>query len=624
LKEVANIAMPSLQALLTMSEQAGIIKASQRTLLNPDIELSIRQRQTGLVANAKETYETAWKTYDQIPKDAEEDALWKQVQSAWMAWKSDNDEFFRMANELDTLKIGNPAKLGQDLARFRGDHYKLEKQILNMCDSKQVFEGGEDHTACGFGKWKAAQKIENPEMVKLLAEISTSHQKFHEAVKATKEMIKAGNVESARQTYKKEVEPQAEETIARFDQMLKVAANATNLGDKLNNQALVVCRASQLKVEESLEKLEQRIRDKSATECREATSLGVFFQKLSLFSIVLGVTVGITLAWSLTRSITRPIKTLAEVLSTGADQTVAAAGQVSAASQSLAEGASEQAASLEETSASLEEMSSMTKRNTEHAEKVNALARQARGAADTGAADMQAMASAMNQIKTSTDDIAKIIKTIDEIAFQTNILALNAAVEAARAGEAGMGFAVVADEVRNLAQRAAQSAKETASMIESAVTKTAQGVEITDKVSKSLQEIVVKARQVDELAAEVASASKEQAQGIQQVNTVMTQMDKVTQSNAASAEESASAAEELNGQAESLKEAVTGLLQLVNGYSASQSSAAKSPSLKSQPARVRSNGQAKNWEQMSFRRPAPAPAKDIRQEIPLEAEFKDF
>ena len=154
---------------------------------------------------------------------------------------------------------------------------------------------------------------------------------------------------------------------------------------------------------------------------------------------------------------------------------------------------------------------------------------------------MQTMAVAMNDIKGSSDEVAKIIKTIDEIAFQTNILALNAAVEAARAGEAGMGFAVVADEVRNLAQRAAPAAKETSGKIETAVTKTTQGVQISAKVAQSLQEIVAKVRQVDELAAEVAAASREQSQGIEQVNTAVTQMDKVTQSSAATAEESASA-----------------------------------------------------------------------------------
>ncbi len=268
------------------------------------------------------------------------------------------------------------------------------------------------------------------------------------------------------------------------------------------------------------------------------------------------------------RSIVRPLTTaIHQIEETGA-QTVLTAGEITRGSQSLAEGASEQAASLEETSASLEEMSSMTQRNAEHATRATDLARQTRAAADKGAADMQTMAAAMNDIKVSSDDIAKIIKTIDEIAFQTNLLALNAAVEAARAGEAGLGFAVVADEVRALAQRSAQAAKETAAKIEGAIRKTTQGVEISNMVGVALEDILAKARQLDGLASEVAGASKEQSQGIAQLNIAVSQMDKVTQGNAAAAEESASAAAELNSQAQSMKQAVTDLLRLVGGDNA--------------------------------------------------------
>jgi methyl-accepting chemotaxis protein len=283
-----------------------------------------------------------------------------------------------------------------------------------------------------------------------------------------------------------------------------------------------------------------------------------------LILIVILAGVGICGAFTIfvTSSINRSLGSAIIQLSQGADQTTTAAAQVSTSSQSLAEGSSEQAASIEETSSSLEEMASMTKRNAENAQKANNLAKQARQSADKGAEDMQAMNQAMEAIKVSSDDIAKIIKTIDEIAFQTNILALNAAVEAARAGESGMGFAVVAEEVRNLAQRSAQAAKETAAKIESAIGKAGQGVQISQKVTATLNEIVVKARQVDELAAAVANASREQTQGITQINTAVGQMDKVTQSNAASAEESAAAAEELNAQAEMMKEAVQKLRQL--------------------------------------------------------------
>lgn len=277
------------------------------------------------------------------------------------------------------------------------------------------------------------------------------------------------------------------------------------------------------------------------------------------------VMVGLLVAYGLRfrHTTNRQLDRIARSLGEASMQVAATANQVSTASQLLASGASEQASSLEETSASLEEMASMTKRNAEGATRANEIARTARAAADTGSADMEAMNAAMHAIKTSSDGIAKIIKTIDEIAFQTNILALNAAVEAARAGEAGMGFAVVAEEVRALAQRSAGAAKETAEKIELAIAKTGQGVEISGRVARTLHEIVDKVRSVDELIAEVATASREQNQGVGQINDAIAQMDKVTQSNASGSEESAAAAEELNAQAHALQEAVNELSRLI-------------------------------------------------------------
>jgi methyl-accepting chemotaxis protein len=301
----------------------------------------------------------------------------------------------------------------------------------------------------------------------------------------------------------------------------------------------------------------------------KATLVNIVILCVSLAALVLGVVV----AGVIIRSTNKVLQAVSSTLGSGADQTAAAANQVSSSSQSLAEGASEQAASLEETSASLEEISSMTKKNAESAAMAKTLSNETRLAAETGGASMSAMKQAMDAIKDSSSSIAKIVKTIDEIAFQTNILALNAAVEAARAGEAGAGFAVVADEVRSLAQRSAQSAKETASKIEESVSRSEHGVQLSNKVALSFEEIVVKARKVDELVAEIATASNEQNQGIGQVSTAVSQMDKVTQSNAAGAEETASASEELNAQAEIMRDSVRSLQQLVDGSKGEASAA---------------------------------------------------
>jgi methyl-accepting chemotaxis protein len=327
----------------------------------------------------------------------------------------------------------------------------------------------------------------------------------------------------------------------------------------------------------------------------------------------------------------RVLHQVATSLAEGSDQVADAARHVSAASQILAEGSSEQAASLQETSASLEEMAAMTKRSAENAQQANDLARQSREAADRGVADMQAMYDAMGSLKASSDDIAKIIKTIDEIAFQTKILALNAAVEAARAGEAGMGFAVVAEEVRALAQRSAQAAKETTERIEAVLAKTDQGVDLSAKVVEALEDIVVKARKVDELAAGVANASREQNQDITQINLAVGQMDQVTQSNAASAEESASAAEELNAQAESMTESVVELLKLVGEQMRTTTpteTRMKTPADRN--AVTPGDGGYRQKAQPCVAAPAKRPAAGAiprsrgRIQVPIEDKFKDF
>ena len=275
------------------------------------------------------------------------------------------------------------------------------------------------------------------------------------------------------------------------------------------------------------------------------------------------IALGVAFSTVMIRGLTKTLRRLTTTLSEASAQVTAAAEHVSSSSQTLADGSSEQAASLEETSASLEELAATTKHNSESAIAAKKLSNETRTAAETGNTDMGEMRQAMEAIKTSSNDISKIIKSIDEIAFQTNILALNAAVEAARAGEAGAGFAVVAEEVRNLARRAADSAKETAAKIEVAIQNGDHGVIVSGKVADSLAVIVAKASRVDEYVGEIAAASQEQTQGLSQISTAVNQMDQVTQANAGSAEETAAAAEEMNSQAVMLRESVAELGQLI-------------------------------------------------------------
>lgn len=282
-------------------------------------------------------------------------------------------------------------------------------------------------------------------------------------------------------------------------------------------------------------------------------------------AIVLGsaTLIGAALALGITRSLSRALLGISDSLETSATRTSEAAGQVACVNRTVASGCVEQGASVAETSAALEQISVMIRCTADNATKAKDFAGQARGAAATGSETMAAMDSAMRSIETSSAEVAKIVKQIDEIAFQTNILALNAAVEAARAGEAGAGFAVVAEEVRSLAQRSAEAARETAMRIEAAIESSRHGASSCLRVGQSLHEIAERITAADKLVAEIATAAKEQAEGIRQIGTAMTQLDQVTRDNAARAGEGASAASDLSEQAAAVREHVDCLRALV-------------------------------------------------------------
>ncbi|MGB9624842.1 MAG: methyl-accepting chemotaxis protein [Phycisphaerae bacterium] len=567
LADVSGDYLPSVESVLTIKEGSTAVRAIQNALLNPALEDSARRANYDALTKVRETHEAAWKAYEALPHDAEEDALWKKMTAAWETWHAANNEFIRLCKEVDKIGIENPTRLRETLEKCRGDHYKLKAATLAMILTKAPFEGGEDATQCAFGKWMATFATENPELRAALREVTESHNRLHALVHQAKELVKQGDTTKAAALVP-DLAAAADASIGQMDRMIKQAADSEALTAKAQEQLLGNCQTAGAEANRLLDQIVQLDRENADHGSKQAMSRAAVLKAVSLVSVIIGVVAAILLGVIITRSINKVLTRIAEALGAGAEQTAAAAEQVSAASQSLAQGASEQAAAIEETSSSLEEMSSMTKQNAGNAQQANTLMAEAGQLVVRGQESMGRLTAAIEEIKKSSDETAKIVKTIDEIAFQTNLLALNAAVEAARAGDAGKGFAVVAEEVRNLAQRAGEAARNTAALIEGSVKYAENGVGVAGETAKALEAITSSAQKVSSLISEIAAASSEQAQGIDQVTTAVGQMDQVTQQNAANAEESASASEELSAQAQQLQGMVQELLALVRGGSA--------------------------------------------------------
>ena len=429
-------------------------------------------------------------------------------------------------------------KLNAELLRKKVDHlnWTAKVSLLFTDDAVSQVDVQTDDHKCALGKWLYGQsrkesELSVPALASILSEIEGHHAVLHQsAIEIQGHADKgADGMELAKAAFQAH-------TLPSLDKLQKLLDSAN-------------------------ERLDEAAERANADVYARASSTGLIVTLLSVGAIVLGVVI----ATLIVRGISGTLRGIIANLNEGSAQVGEASSQVASASQSLAQQTSEQAASFEQASAGAEQMSASCKQNADNAKLAQEVTAQVSSTAEQSAEAMTKMTTAIDDIKKSSDETGRIIKTIDEIAFQTNLLALNAAVEAARAGEAGKGFAVVAEEVRNLAQRSAEAARNTASMIEKSARNADRGVEITRSVGDSLTEVADGVRKVDTLIGEISDATVEQAQGIEQINEIVTQLDQTTQSNAANAEESASAAEELDAQAVAMTEQIRQLAQLVGG-----------------------------------------------------------
>ncbi len=411
------------------------------------------------------------------------------------------------------------------------DHYKWVMDMREAIDNGVEFSGQADPTQCGFGLWMYSDEVinyDNEKVQSLLKEVEPHHNELHDSVHIVNEYINAGKTDEATDYYKEHV--------------VIILGEITSILDQLKTEFISSSEAANL----------------ALCEAQQRTTL------ILLITAIIGMIGGVAVSTLIIIRVVRELRGHMNSLARSAASVSSASTQLTSAGQQLAEGSNEQAASIEETSAVMDETSSMVKQNADNTRQANNLSKEARVAAEDGSKKVANMTLSMDELKKSSSDIAKIIKVIDDIAFQTNMLALNAAVEAARAGDAGQGFAVVAEEVRNLAQKSAKAAKDTAEIIDRNIELSEQGAEISVSVSAALDEIMSKTKDVNLLMDEITAASEEQAKGTAQVTEAIGQMEQVVQQNAATAQESAASAEELKTQASMLENIVIELNKMIN------------------------------------------------------------
>ncbi len=512
-----------------------------------------------------------------------------------------------MTNELSAVQ-----ESGNTVNTILNAHYIWRQGITETGYARREFTGSLDPNACALGKWKnsdAAKSITDPALLALIEQIDEPHSLIHTEAAAVVENVQEGNMEGA-SAQLDIILPETQEVITgltamqeRFAELAEEKSmEITALGNALIiTIAALVCASlaagavlavyiagliskpiipftAYLKKAGTTGDITLSPGDtkqigeygKRRDEIGQMiTAFAAFLARISEIEHILSdvadgdLTAKLALLSeedSMGRSLRGMLQNLQDMLSeinASSSQVNAGSNQLAHGAQALAAGSTEQAASIQELSAALSEIAEKTKDNADKAEKASRLADSIKAVAGKGNAQMDGMIQSVKEINEASQSIGKVIKTIDDIAFQTNILALNAAVEAARAGQHGKGFAVVAEEVRNLAQKSAEAAKDTENLIANSMEKADKGVQIANETAQSLSEIVSGINESSMLVGEIAAASEAQSAGLTRINSGIDQVAQVVQQNSATAEESAAASEEMSGQSAMLQELIS-------------------------------------------------------------------
>ncbi|WP_305043379.1 methyl-accepting chemotaxis protein, partial [Geoalkalibacter sp.] len=408
LTEVGAVRLPSVQSLLEMEAGTEQILMAQRTLLNPRLQDEDRKRQFANVDRAQKRNQKAMDVYAPLPQTAEEEVLWRQFVPTWEEFRRQNDEFFRMARELEGTGVLNPVQLRADLQQFRADHHQLMGRVMTMLREGKVFDGGTDHTACNFGRWLARFQSDNPLIREILAGVNDNHGPFHQGIAQAKALVEAGDARGAEEVLRAVIIPGAEGTFARFERLLAEAARAEELYTAMESQAMGPTRLRHDEAMALLEKIIHINEEVAAQAVSAAHQDAVQAETLALGGAVIGVILALALGFILTRIITRPIiqgvkfaetvaagdlsqqlaidqkdeigqlasalngmvEKLREVVSDvrgSADNVASGSQQLSASSEEMSQGATEQAAAAEEASSSMEQMAANIRQNADNA-----------------------------------------------------------------------------------------------------------------------------------------------------------------------------------------------------------------------------------------------------------------